>query len=480
MDAQDIQWYEDLFDAVNQFIGILDGHGKVMKVNRAAMQLTGLPQGEMIGTPLWNLPWRAFRKGNKREIKQAVEQAIQGNFVTFEMDLLPSDHTTRTIHFRMTPILDDQKEVKYILIAGQDISVYKKTSEALVQSNERFATIFNQAGIGIVIKSPEGKIIDCNPAFLSMLGYTLEEIKGKDYLEITYPPDRPLNRRMFNELQEGKRNNYILEKRYMSKNGRTVWVSVTASLVRGMDRKAQFTIVMAENITAQKQIEAELVELRSRLMHGREMERLKLAQDLHDGPLQEIIGITFQLKELEGLLDDASAQEQLTSTQGALQQVSRSLRAICSDLRPSTLMPFGLEKAILSHSEGFQETHPEVKVDLDLHEDKQALNEQVRIALFRIYQEALNNVLRHSKADRVVIHFWFNEDYAFLEVHDNGKGFKPPEHWIELARKGHLGLVGSIERAREVGGQLEVTSEVGKGTTIRAVVPMKKMEVYST
>ena len=477
MYIQDNQPYEDLFDAISQFIAILDDHGKVVRVNRAAVELTRLSPEQITGVPLWNLPWQAFTKTNKREMKRAVEQAERGNFVSLELEILPNDHSTRTINFRLTPVQDDQKMVKHIIAAGLDISAYKKTSEALVQSNERFATIYNHAGIGIVIKAPDGRIIDCNPAFLSMLGYQLEEIRGKDYVDITHPADRATNKKLFNELQEGKRENYILEKRYLSKIGETVWVSVTASLVRGLDKKAQFTIVMAENITAQKQIETELIELRQRLMHGREMERLKLAQDLHDGPLQEIIGISFQLKELEGLLLDEASHEQLGGAQAALHDVSKSIRMICSELRPSTLMPFGLEKAILSHSEDFQAAHPEISLELDLQEDKQSLDEQVRIALFRIYQESLNNVIRHSQADKVKVHFWFDPEHAFLEVEDNGKGFKPPDHWIELARKGHLGLVGSIERVREVGGRFEVTSAVGKGTAIRAVIPMK-VEVF--
>jgi len=477
MYTEDNHWYEQLFDGVNQFIGILDDRGVVVKVNQAALELTGLAQAEITGQPLWKVPWRAFSRMNKQEIKRAVDQAERGNFVDLELEVKSHDHSTQTFNFSLTPIQENKEPVKFVIVAGLDISAYKKTSKALVESNERFATIFKQTGIGIVLKAPDGKIIDCNPAFVDMLGYQLDEIRGRDYLEITHPQDRAISKRLFTDLQEGKRENYTLEKRYLSKARQTVWVSVTASLVRGADKKAQFTIVMVENITAQKQIEAELIELRQRLMHGREMERLKLAQDLHDGPLQEIIGISFQLKELETALQDNSSHEQLQAAEIALQQVSRSIRIICSELRPSTLMPFGLEKAILSHSEAFQAAHPELSIELDLAKDGQSLAEQIRIALFRIYQEALNNVLRHSEANKVAVRFWFDEEKAFLEVKDDGKGFNPPAHWIELARKGHLGLVGSIERAREVGGQLQVTSAVGEGTFIRAVIPTR-VEVF--
>ncbi len=473
MDTQDNHWYEQLFDAVKQFIGILDNRGVVMKVNRTALALTGLPEAEFIGQPFWNVPWPAFSKANKQKVKRAVNQARRGSFVNLELEVQSEDRPAQTISFTLTPIREGEKTVKFVIVAGLDISAYKKTSLALVESNERFATIFKQAGIGIVIKAPDGAILDCNPAFLDMLGYSLDEIRGREYLEITHPQDRAISKKLFNDLQDGKKENYSIEKRYLSKTGATLWASITTSLVRGADKQAQFTIVMAENITAQKQIEAELIELRQRLMHGRENERLKLAQDLHDGPLQEIIGISFQLKELEGAPQDDSSQEQLQAAQAALQQVSKSIRVICSELRPSTLIPFGLEKAILSHSEEFQSAHPEVSIELDLAKDGQNLGEQTRIALFRIYQEALNNVLRHSAADKVSVQFSFDEEKALLEIKDNGKGFNPPDHWIELARKGHLGLVGSIERAREVGGQLQVVSAVGEGTTIRAIIPTK-------
>jgi PAS domain S-box-containing protein len=474
MDEQDSAWYQDLFNSVSQFIGILDDRGTVIRANRAALELTGLSQAELTGQPLWEVAWRSISKMNKREVKGAFERAVGGDLARLELEIRPDGQPGKTIDFTFTPVQDDHQAVAFVVVSGLDVSTYKKTSEALVQSNVRFATIFEKAGIGIVLKAPDGNILDCNPAFVKMLGYDLEEIRGRNYMELTYPADKAINRKLFNELQEGKRESYNLEKRYLGKSGEVVWVSSNASLVRGKDRQDQFTIVMAENITAQKLIEAEVIELRQRLMQGREMERLKLAQDLHDGPLQELIGISYQLKELESLLQEDPGREQLLGTQAALQQVSRSIRLICSELRPSTLIPFGLEKAILSHSEKFRMAHPECSLDLDLAQDGQSLDEQIRITLFRIYQEALNNVLRHSNASKVFVHFWQNKNEALLEIVDDGKGFKLPDHWIELARQGHLGLVGSIERARDVGGHLEVRSAVGKGTKIRAVIPLRR------
>ena len=103
--------------------------------------------------------------------------------------------------------------------------------------------------------------------------------------------------------------------------------------------------------------------------------------------------------------------------------------------------------------------------------DGTTLPENVRLALFRIYQAALTNVVRHAQADKVVVRLHLDAEQVMLEVEDNGRGFDLPQRWIELARQGHLGLVGMVERAEAVGGQLTVQSEPGRGTVIRVTVP---------
>lgn len=474
MYPQDTHWYEELFDAVHQFVAILDEHGRIIKANQAAIELTGLDQTSLTGNPLWNIPWSILSKENRREIKHAITRACKGEFVRSELEIWPRSRPSLTIDFTFKPILDDKKTLKFVISEGRDISFYKRTREALYQSRARFATIFQKAGLGIVIEAPDGKISDCNPAFMAMLGYQADEIRQQNYLDITHPMDRANSRKLFNELLSGKVDSYSLVKRYISKNGQAVWASINSSLVRGTNRKVQFVIVMAENINAQKEVEAEVIELRRRLMQGREIERLRLAQDLHDGPLQEIIGISYQMRDLESTLEGLTGMEQVQGINLALQKVAKSIRTICGELRPSTLMPFGLEKAILSHTEDFQANHPELPVELELAHDGQNLPEHVRIALFRIYQEALNNVVRHAQAKKVSVRFWMDDGHASLEVQDNGKGFDLPKHWIELARKEHLGLVGSIERAREAGGHLDVNSSAGNGTLIRAVLPVRE------
>jgi PAS domain S-box-containing protein len=469
---QDPPWFDILFDSIYQFNALLDQNGKVLKANQAILNTTGLTQSDILGIPLWEVPWSTLSRHIRKVFRQAVREAEKGNFVRREFEILRSGRPKLVIDFSFLPVRDSSQQLKFIMVEGQDISSNTRTSEALFQSQARFQTIFEESGIGIVIKSVDGKMLDANPAFQALLGYSVEELKQLSYQDVTHPQDKASSRVLFDELISGKHKNYTIEKRYLHKDGQTIWGNITSSLVYGQDGQPLFVIGMVENITTQKQIETELGEMRHRLMYGRERERLRIAQDLHDGPLQEVIGISYQMQALENSLPGETDVEQFQSLQSALHQLAKSLRMICGELRPPTLIPFGLEKTILSHIDGIKTTHPELEVHLDLAIDGHTLPEQQRIVLFRIYQEAFRNILRHAKATTVQVRFRLGEGQAILEVQDNGLGFEPPRRWIEFARQGHLGLVGAMERAREAGGSLDISSSAGRGTLIRAAVPV--------
>jgi PAS domain S-box-containing protein len=476
--SPDDAWFEKWFDAASQWMGILDPDGRVLRANRAALDATGLTQAQVAGVPLWLIPWPALKRQNRQALQQAARLAAGGASSRSELELAhrPPRQPGQIFEFSFHPIPGEAGPPRFILAEGRDITAQRRTREALFQSEARFKTIFEEAGIGIVIKGVKGRMLDCNPAFQAMLGYSAAELRRRDYLEITHPLDKRASRKLFKELVEGKRANYFVEKRYLHKDGPVVWARMTASLVRSQDGTPRFVIGMVENSTAQHQVESELSELRQRLVQGRELERLRIAQDLHDGPLQELIGVSYQVQELAGAVREDASREQLQAIRAALQDLTHSVRTLCGELRPPTLVPFGLEAALRSHIQGFQAAHPELALSSKLAHDGQALPERTRMALFRIYQEALNNVLRHARAKAVKIRFRLSARKAVLEIQDNGVGFELPNRWVRLARQGHLGLVGAMERAREVGGRLEVISAPGQGALLRVSVPVQEEE----
>ncbi len=234
-------------------------------------------------------------------------------------------------------------------------------------------------------------------------------------------------------------------------------------------------------ITHQRQVEKELLrnqmqmEVQRRLIEHREQERIEIARDLHDGPLQEMIGIYFTLKEASGAGDTARMTEKLDTLERSLQKQIGSLRSFCSELRPPSLGPFGLEKVILSHVEAFRQRHPEITLNVLLQNDHEALEEAQRMALFRVYQEALNNVVRHANAHQVWVQLLVENDFVKLEIRDDGDGFEVPEEWIVYARRGHFGLVGMQERIQSVSGSFWLSSAPGQGVCLTAAVPCKSL-----
>lgn len=224
-------------------------------------------------------------------------------------------------------------------------------------------------------------------------------------------------------------------------------------------------------IEERKQIQAELGELRRRLMDSIEAERILLAQELHDGPMQDLYGLTYRIAALENSALENPDNEDLKTMQSRVTEVIQTLRGIAGDLRPPALAPFGLEKAIRDHVSNFQKDHPDLDIHLALMSDGTSLPEPVRMALFRIYQIAITNVIRHAEATRAEIRLILDESQVVMEIEDNGVGFEVPDRWIGFARQGHLGLVGATERAEAAGGRLEVESQLGRGTVIRVIVP---------
>ena len=473
MDAENDLSFADFFDVLYQFAAILDPQGNVIRANKAALKPAGLHEDQIRGRPVWEVAWTGLSKANRQSLKNAVGQAALGDPVRSELVVRRGRNLQQVIDFSLRPIWDGETGVKYILAEAWDETAYKETSDALYRSEARFRTIFEKAGIGILIKGVDGRILDSNPAFQSMLGYDPLELLQMKYIDITHGDDRAVSRKLFNELVKGRRESYSMEKRYLHKDGRPVWASITTSMVRGPDHEAQYVIASVENITPRKLVEEELFELQRTLNRGREMERLRLAQELHDGPLQEIAGISFRFKELESALPDREDRKQLRAVRDSLQQVSRSIRSLCSELRPPSLISFSLEKTIRSHAQEFQTAHPEIHLNLALADDDQALSELTRIALYRIYQEAMRNIQRHAQASQVWIRFQLDEEQVVLEVQDDGTGFVLPDRWVTLANQGHLGLVGAMERARDAGGRLKVTSSKKHGTLLRAVLPLE-------
>jgi len=355
-----------------------------------------------------------------------------------------------------------------------EITERLSAKQALAISEKRFRSIFESVTVGIKVLDLEGKILQTNYAFQSMIGYTEEELVGNYFHKFLHPEDVRAAIKLFQDVKAKGTSSFRFEHRTMHKDQTIIWVKTIFTVItRGTDDQSPaFVVGIVENITEQKRIAMEVAELNSRLQNSMELERLRLAQELHDSPMQSLYSAIYRIEEMRGTADP-QLKEALGDVKQHIQNVLQDLRATAKELRPPTIFNFGLENAIRSHANDIVEKHPNLNIHLSLAHDRQILPEKVRLALFRIFQQSLANVLRHAKATEVNVRFSFDAEEAHLEITDNGRGFEVPANWIEFVRQGHYGLAGAAERANTLGGMFKVQSKPGNSTTIRVTIPWR-------
>lgn len=354
----------------------------------------------------------------------------------------------------------------------KEVTERVSAKQALERSEERFHTIFESVTVGIKVLELNGDILQTNSAFRKMIGYEEDELVGRRFYDFLYHEDVGQAIKLFKDVKLKGISSFRFEHRAVRKDGSLLWVKTNFSVIKNGqgDTAPSFVAGIVENITEQKRLEAEMAELNSRLQSNVEMERLRLAQELHDGPMQSLHSAIYRLEELRSK-SDAERAEELKEVQHTIHEVLEELRATAKELRPPTLSEFGLENAIRSHATDVAENHPDLTIQLSLAHDREILPEKVRLALFRIFQQCMANVIRHAEATQVLVRFSFDAEETHLEISDNGNGFEVPPNWIEFVRRGHYGLAGAVERATALGGVMSVESNPGNSTTVRVRIP---------
>jgi PAS domain S-box-containing protein len=439
-----------------------DRDGQVILAEGRELSSFGVKSQDLPGNPIRELIQ------SRPEIRADIEKALSGQEIVAEINT-----ETATYESRYAPIRNNEGEISGVIGVLININDRIRIEEALRASETRFRTIFEGSAVGIAMIDLDRRFLIANPALLNMLDYSAAELWGKDLKEVIHPLDSQQNELLLEAMLSGDQELNHTEQRLLKKDGSIIWVNSTLSLTRRETSSPRFAILMVEDISLRKQMEAELAEVQRRLIASREKERLYLAQELHDDPLQELYGLMYQLEDVSSNLPDGQAYTELRDALTSVNRIINKLRNISRELRPPTLSSFGLEGAIRELCDRFQDEHPELKMRLDLMYDGQRLSEEVRMTLYRILQQALNNIVRHAQASNVSVRLRYNHGEDVLEVEDNGVGFSVPPRWVRFVREGHFGLAGAAERAETINGRFQVISAPGKGTRVRVTVPFE-------
>lgn len=231
---------------------------------------------------------------------------------------------------------------------------------------------------------------------------------------------------------------------------------------------------LSENLRQQTLRQQELLK---RLIDAQEGERKRIARELHDELGQSLTGLALQSERMEQIIttDPDLACEQLSQTRELIGKTTQQMYELILALRPSVLDDLGLAAALRSLAkrvlpvDGFE-------FQLDSSQLTDRLPPSIEIALYRIFQEALSNVVKHSHADQVVITLAQRDGHFEGKISDNGRGFDPQSIDLEAGSHRGLGLLGIQERAAQCGGTIEINSMPGKGTSISVRIPLEEVD----
>ncbi len=361
-------------------------------------------------------------------------------------------------------------------------------TESMRRTGETLRALFQASPLAVIELDLNGGVLMWNPAAEQLFGWKKEEVLG---LPNPIVPAGEQQEALFLRGRALQGESFaMLETIRQRKDGSLVPVSYSLAPLYDSEGKALGVMVVIADITERRRAEealrrahdeleirvqkrtqdlansqARLQQLASQLLIAQEKERKRVAVELHDGLLSELAAMKFlfegKLMLLEkGKLDDLSEFKRVSDI---LATVIKDARGIMNNLHPSVLDELGLIAAINWLSGEYEKSYPHIKVQKQIQASEWEISDGVKFVIFRVLQEALNNFAKHGKGDRVDLLLSKSNCSFALTIRDNGQGFD-----VEKAQKG-VGLESMRERVEISGGEFQIESILGHGTTIRAI-----------
>jgi len=354
-----------------------------------------------------------------------------------------------------------------------DISDQRHAEGELRASEQRFRNSFAHSATGLLLVDLKGRFVEANRAYCEITGYPQEELESLTFLDITHPEDVDRCAQPFRQMLNGEIASYVIEKRYVRKDGGLVWARISSTLLRDSGNNPYHAVVVVEDITERKRAEEQLDTLSCRLLHVQDEERRRLARELHDSTAQSIAAMCMNLgvlSESANLLDQP-ARKALTECLEIGEQCIRELRTFSYLLHPPVLDDMGLSSALKWYVEGFVH-RSRIEVGLDIAPDLGRLSRELELTLFRVVQESLTNIHRHSGSRSAMIRIVRHPNEVLLRVRDYGCGIPGASgNGNGTTPNAGVGIAGMRERARQVGGRLQIHSGPG-GTDVEVRAPI--------
>ncbi|MBE9501594.1 MAG: PAS domain S-box protein [Chloroflexi bacterium] len=373
------------------------------------------------------------------------------------------------------------EEIELLTTAGNAICValenarlyeeQRRIAAELQVSERRHRTLFESANDAIWVHDLEGNITVANEATARLIGYSLEELSHMSVRSFLLEDNLALARQVRDRLFRGEKVDNPYEQKAIRKDGAEVILKLSTNLITADGKPTAFQNI-ARDITEEKRMQENARFYVQQVVGAQEEERKRIARELHDDTAQVLGSLS---REVDNFMRKKTylLPDEVAFLQYVRQELNRGLQGVhrfSQDLRPPILDDLGLLPALRSLANEMK-AYDRIDVELRVLGGERRFTPEVELLIFRIVQEALSNTRRHAGASRAWVAVEFAEGKTRLTISDNGQGFELPGRVDDLPRSGKLGLAGIQERARLLGGTLELQSTPGKGTTLMVEIP---------
>jgi len=343
-----------------------------------------------------------------------------------------------------------------------------QAEEALKESENRYRLLFNCANDGMLVHDLDGNIFMANNAMAQLTGYTIDELLQINIFSFFLVQDLEDNiKKITEQLRESTQiQTELYNLQIIRKDGKKRTVEVVSSVLPIIGGHPIIQMIVRD-ITEQKRAQDELRAYAQRAILAQEEERKRVSRDLHDDTAQALVSLGMDINSLARAKGSNSSKtsKRLEELRDRTSDILRGVRSISQALRPPMLEELGLIAALQELIDDMVSQHS-IDARFEVHGTQRRLHTDTELALFRVAQEALSNIWKHSQATECILRIEFGPKKTILKISDNGQGFEYTALSDDPTYPSRLGLTGMKERAELIGGSLVVQSKPGIGTDI--------------